>query len=157
MWQGLINKYRDSLPVSNNTPIITLGEGNTPLVKLENISQSYPKLNIYVKYEGANPTGSFKDRGMTLAVSKAKEKGSEAVICASTGNTSASAAAYAARAGMRSVVLIPEGKIALGKLAQALHYGAEVISIRGNFDEALSIARELVKDYPLTLVNSVNP
>lgn len=157
MWQGLINHYRDFLPVSDKTPIITLGEGNTPLVKLENISKSCPKLRVFIKYEGANPTGSFKDRGMTLAVSKAKEEGARAVICASTGNTSASAAAYAARAGMRCVVLIPEGKIALGKLAQALHYGAEVVSIRGNFDEALAIARDLAKDYPLTLVNSVNP
>ncbi|MBS3937105.1 MAG: threonine synthase [Peptococcaceae bacterium] len=157
MWQGLINKYRDYLPVSNNTPIISLGEGNTPLVRLESIGKSYPKLTLYIKYEGANPTGSFKDRGMTLAVSKAKEKGSEAVICASTGNTSASAAAYAARAGMRCVVLIPDGKIALGKLAQALHYGATVISVRGNFDEVLEITRDLVVDYPLTLVNSINP
>lgn len=157
MWQGIINRYRAFLPVGVDTPIISLSEGNTPLIFLKRISQRLEGLKIYAKYEGANPTGSFKDRGMTLAVSKAKEEGSEAIICASTGNTSASAAAYAARAGMRSIVLIPDGKIALGKLAQALHYGAKVVSIRGNFDEALAIARELAEEYPLTLVNSVNP
>ncbi len=157
MWSGLIREYSRYLPVTAKTPIVSLSEGNTPLIPLTNISQSMPGLELFAKYEGANPTGSFKDRGMTLAVSKAKEAGSRAVICASTGNTSASAAAYAARAGMRCVVLIPEGKIALGKLSQALHYGAKVIAIHGNFDEALAIAREIVKEHPLTLVNSVNP
>lgn len=156
MWHGLINRYAKYLPVSELTPIVSLHEGNTPLIPLTKISEK-AGLSIFAKYEGANPTGSFKDRGMTLAVSKAKEVGSEAVICASTGNTSASAAAYAARASMRCVVLIPEGKIALGKLAQALHYGAQVLEIRGNFDEALVIARELAAENPLTLVNSVNP
>lgn len=156
MWRGLIEHYRDYLPVTANTPVVSLCEGNTPLISLEKLSAK-TGLKLYAKYEGANPTGSFKDRGMTLAVSKAKESGSEAIICASTGNTSASAAAYAARGGLRCVVLIPDGKIALGKLAQALHYGAQVIAIRGNFDEALDIARELANRYPLTLVNSVNP
>jgi threonine synthase len=132
-------------------------EGNTPLLPLPWFEQRFPGLKLYAKYEGANPTGSFKDRGMTLAVTKAKEAGAGAVICASTGNTSASAAAYAARAGLECVVLIPEGKIALGKLSQALHYGAKVISIQGNFDEALAIAREIVEEHPLVLVNSVNP
>lgn len=157
MWPGLIRRYREFLPVTDKTPVITLHEGNTPLIPLQQISRELPGLEVFVKYEGANPTGSFKDRGMTLAVSKAKEAGAEAVICASTGNTSASAAAYAVRAGMRCVVLIPEGKIALGKLSQALHYGAKVISIRGNFDQALAIARQIVNEYPITLVNSVNP
>lgn len=157
MWQGLIHKYRSQLPISEDTPIVSLSEGNTPLIPLDKISRTLPRLKIYAKYEGANPTGSFKDRGMTLAVTKAKESGSQAIICASTGNTSASAAAYAARGDMQCAVLIPEGKIALGKLAQALHYGAKVISIRGNFDQALSIARDIVHEYPITLVNSVNP
>lgn len=157
MWTGLIDRYRERLPVSAATPVVTLYEGNTPLIPLQAIGRELPGLQVFVKYEGANPTGSFKDRGMTLAVSKAREAGAQAVICASTGNTSASAAAYAARAGMECVVLIPEGKIALGKLSQALHYGAKVIAIDGNFDQALAIAREIVQDYPLTLVNSVNP
>lgn len=157
MWPGLIRRYARFLPVNDQTPVISLNEGNTPLIPLTNIGSTMPGLELFAKYEGANPTGSFKDRGMTLAVTKAKESGSEAVICASTGNTSASAAAYAARAGMRCVVLIPEGKIAMGKLSQALHYGAKVIAIHGNFDEALAIAREIVEDHPLTLVNSVNP
>lgn len=157
MWAGLIKRYAKRLPVSTITPVISLLEGNTPLIPLPSISGQMPGLDIYAKYEGANPTGSFKDRGMTLAVSKALEEGAEAIICASTGNTSASAAAYAARAGLHCVVLIPEGKIALGKLAQALHYGAQVLAIRGNFDQALAIARELADQYPLTLVNSVNP
>lgn len=157
MWPGLIKQYSRYLPVSAETPIVTLNEGNTPLIPLTNISRSMPGLELYAKYEGANPTGSFKDRGMTLAVTKAKEAGSQAIICASTGNTSASAAAYAAKAGMQCVVLIPEGKIAMGKLSQALHYGAKVVAIHGNFDEALAIAREIVQDHPLTLVNSVNP
>ncbi len=157
MWPGLVRQYARYLPVDDKTPIISLNEGNTPLIPLTNLSHVMPGLELYAKYEGANPTGSFKDRGMTLAVSKAKEAGSEAVICASTGNTSASAAAYAARAGMSCVVLIPEGKIAMGKLSQALHYGAKVIAIHGNFDEALAIAREIATEHPLTLVNSVNP
>lgn len=156
-WPGLIRRYADRLPVSDQTPVVTLHEGNTPLLPLPWFEQQLPDLKLYAKYEGANPTGSFKDRGMTLAVSKAKEAGAKAVICASTGNTSASAAAYAARAGLDCVVLIPEGKIALGKLSQALHYGAKVISIAGNFDEALAIARQIVEEHPLVLVNSVNP
>lgn len=154
---GLIRRYAEYLPVSESTPVVTLMEGNTPLLPLPWFEQQFPGLKLYAKYEGANPTGSFKDRGMTLAVTKAKEAGAKAVICASTGNTSASAAAYAARAGLECVVLIPEGKIALGKLSQALHYGAKVISIQGNFDEALAIAREIVEEHPLVLVNSVNP
>lgn len=154
---GLIRSYAEYLPVSESTPVVTLMEGNTPLLPLPWFEQQFPGLKLYAKYEGANPTGSFKDRGMTLAVTKAKEAGAKAVICASTGNTSASAAAYAARAGLECVVLIPEGKIALGKLSQALHYGAKVISIQGNFDEALAIAREIVEEHPLVLVNSVNP
>lgn len=157
IWTGLIWRYANYLPVNEATPVVTLMEGNTPLVPLPWFEQQFPGLKLYAKYEGANPTGSFKDRGMTLAVSKAKEAGAKAVICASTGNTSASAAAYAARAGLDCVVLIPEGKIALGKLSQALHYGAKVISVQGNFDEALAIAREIVEEQPLVLVNSVNP
>ena len=157
MMSGLIERYAGRLPVSDKTPIITLQEGSTPLIPLPEISSQLPGLELYAKYEGANPTGSFKDRGMTLAISKAVEEGAEAVICASTGNTSASAAAYAARARLQCLVLIPEGKIALGKLAQALHYGAQVLAIRGNFDEALAIARELTSQFPLTLVNSLNP
>jgi len=157
-YKGLIEKYRSVLPVSDKTPVISLNEGNTPLIKARNLSE---KLNfkgeIYFKYEGMNPTGSFKDRGMTMAVSKAVEEGSKAVVCASTGNTSASAAAYAARAQIKCVVLIPEGKIALGKLSQAVVHGAEVLEISGNFDEALNIVKELSSKYPLTLVNSINP
>ncbi len=158
MYQGLINKYREYLPVSDKTPIITLNEGDTPLIKADNLAKKIG-LNgeIYLKYEGLNPTGSFKDRGMTMAVSKAKEDGSKAVICASTGNTSAAAAAYAAKAGMKAYVLIPDGYIALGKLSQAMMYGAEIIAIRGNFDEALEMVIEISKNYPITLVNSVNP
>jgi threonine synthase len=159
MWyQGLINKYRDNLPVTEKTPVVTLHEGNTPLIKLENLPQKLGfKFNVYVKYEGLNPTGSFKDRGMTLAISKAKEEGCKAVICASTGNTSASAAAYAARAGLDAIVIIPEGKIALGKLAQAMMHGAKVIEIEGNFDKALEIVREMGEKYNLAIVNSINP
>ncbi len=157
-WDGLINHYREYLPVSENTPVVTLHEGNTPLVKALSIQKLIGKnINLYFKIEGSNPTGSFKDRGMTLAISKAKEEGSTAVICASTGNTSASAAAYAARAGMSCVVLIPEGQIAMGKLAQAMIHGAMVIQIDGNFDEALTIVREVVEKHPISLVNSVNP
>ncbi len=157
MYRGIIHRFADRFPVGEDTPVVTLGEGNTPLIPLARISRMLPGLEIYAKYEGANPTGSFKDRGMTLAVSKAAEAGARALICASTGNTSASAAAYAARAGLECVVLIPQGKIALGKLAQALHYGARVVAVRGNFDQALAIARELAAEHPLTLVNSVNP
>jgi len=155
-WQGLIKEYFDYLPVSSDTPICTLLEGNTPLIPSIKIGPDLG-LKLFFKYEGLNPTGSFKDRGMTVAISKALEDGSRAVICASTGNTSASAAAYAARAGIRCVVLIPEGKIALGKLSQALMHGAVVVAVRGNFDTALKIVRELAEAYPITLVNSLNP
>ncbi len=157
-WRGVIRKYRDFLPVGEDRWIVSLNEGWTPLIKAERIREVLPTdIDVYLKFEGLNPTGSFKDRGMTVAVSKALEEGSKAVICASTGNTSASAAAYAARAGMKAYVIIPEGKIALGKLSQAMLHGAEVIQIRGNFDEALSIVREIWEDYPVTLVNSLNP
>jgi threonine synthase len=157
-WKGIIEEYREFLPVTVKTPVITLLEGNTPLVRTKNLAKLInPKLDIYLKFDGANPTGSFKDRGMTMAISKAVEEGSGAVICASTGNTSASAAAYSARAGIKAFVLIPEGKIALGKLAQAMMHGARVIQIEGNFDEALKLVREISAKYPITLVNSVNP
>ncbi|MEH6987138.1 threonine synthase [Cytobacillus firmus] len=155
-WEGLIKTYKDYLPVSENTPMLTLNEGNTPLIRLDKLSRDWG-IDLYVKTEGANPTGSFKDRGMVMAVAKAKEEGSDAIICASTGNTSAAAAAYAARAGMRCVVVIPEGKIAMGKLAQAVMYGAEVVSIEGNFDQALAMVRKISETEPFTLVNSVNP
>jgi threonine synthase len=155
---GIINEYKNLLPVSDETPVISLYEGNTPLIKATNLKRQLGlDLDLYFKFEGTNPTGSFKDRGMTLALSKAMESGSRAVICASTGNTSASAAAYAARAGIKAVVLIPEGKIALGKLSQALVHGAHVIQVEGNFDEALTIVKGLVSEYPITLVNSLNP
>jgi threonine synthase len=157
-WPGLIEAYRPYLPVTETTPVVTLQEGNTPLIPAPAIAALIGRdVRVLVKYDGLNPTGSFKDRGMTMAISKAKEAGAEAVICASTGNTSASAAAYARRGGMRAFVLIPEGYVALGKLAQALLYGAEVISIVGNFDRALEIVREMAINYPVTLVNSVNP
>tara|TARA_B100000131_G_scaffold146150_1_gene142207 strand:- start:46 stop:1155 length:1110 start_codon:yes stop_codon:yes gene_type:complete len=157
-WPGLIQAYRKWLPVNEKTPIITLQEGATPLIPLISINEIIGNgVKVYAKYDGLNPTGSFKDRGMTMAISKAKEENCEAVICASTGNTSASAAAYARRAGMRSFVLIPDGYVAQGKLAQALVYGAEILAIRGNFDKALNIVRELSNKYPITLVNSVNP
>lgn len=157
-WKGLIEEYRDFLPVSKTTPIVTLLEGNTPLLRAINLTKKAGlDLDLYLKFDGLNPSGSFKDRGMTLAISKAVEEGSKAVICASTGNTSASAAAYAARAGIKAIVIIPEGKIALGKLAQALIHGAKVLQISGNFDEALSVVRNLVERYPITLVNSLNP
>lgn len=154
--KGIIENYRAFLPVNDKTPLISLLEGNTPLIPLVNISREIG-INIYVKYEGANPTGSFKDRGMVMAVAKALEDGSRAIICASTGNTSASAAAYAARTGMKSIVLIPEGKIALGKLAQAIIYGAKVIQVNGNFDKCLELVKEISSGYPVTLVNSLNP
>ena len=154
---GIIERYRDYLPVSDKTPVVTLGEGNTPLIRLHGAVAGEVPAAVYVKFEGLNPTGSFKDRGMTMAVSKAVEEGAATVICASTGNTSASAAAYARRAGLRAVVLIPEGNIALGKLSQALMHGARVLAIRGNFDDALRLVRELSEKHPITLVNSVNP
>ncbi|MCL2485070.1 MAG: threonine synthase [Endomicrobia bacterium] len=157
-YKGLIEKYRKNLPVTDKTPVISLYEGNTPLIPARNLPAKLGfNGEIYFKFEGMNPTGSFKDRGMTMAVSKAVEEGSKAVICASTGNTSASAAAYAARAGIKCVVLIPEGKIALGKLSQAVMHGAEVLEIDGNFDEALNLVKELSEKHPLTLVNSINP
>mgnify|MGYP001255267950 FL=1 len=154
--KGVIATYERFLPLTPKTPRITLLEGNTPLIYLENISREFG-LKVYVKYEGANPTGSFKDRGMVLAIAKAIEEGSKAVICASTGNTSASAAAYSARTGIKSIILIPEGKIALGKLAQAMIYGAKVIQIDGNFDNCLELAKSISENYPVTLVNSLNP
>ena len=155
-WRGLIEEYRDRLPVTDDTPVITLLEGGTPLVPAPHLSE-LTGCEVWLKVEGANPTGSFKDRGMTMAISKAKEEGSQAVICASTGNTSASAAAYAARAGMTCAVLVPDGKIALGKLAQALVHGAKLLQVQGNFDDCLDLCRDLSKNYPVTLVNSVNP
>ncbi|HHW29397.1 MAG TPA: threonine synthase [Syntrophomonadaceae bacterium] len=155
-WQGLIAAYRSFLPVSDQTPVITLYEGQTILLPAPSLSKEL-NIELYLKFEGQNPTGSFKDRGMTVAVSKAVENGSRAVICASTGNTSASAAAYAARAGIRCVVLVPDGYVALGKLAQALIYGAEVVAIKGNFDAALRLVRKISREYPITLVNSLNP
>ena len=156
MYQGLIKKYEKYLPVTKNTPYVTLLEGNTPLIKSINLSEKLG-LNIYFKYDGLNPTGSFKDRGMVMAVAKAIEDGSKAIICASTGNTSAAAAAFAARYNLKCYVLIPDGNIAMGKLAQALMYGAKVISIEGNFDEALDIVRDISNTEDITLVNSVNP
>ncbi|MDI6791827.1 MAG: threonine synthase [bacterium] len=157
-WPGVIAKYREYLPVSEHTPVISLKEGNTPLIEARNLKDVLGKdLRIFLKYEGLNPTASFKDRGMTMAISKAVEEGAKAVICASTGNTSASAAAYSARAGISCAVLIPEGAIALGKLAQALMYGAKVIAVNGNFDDCLNLVRELGEKYPITIVNSINP
>jgi len=155
-WPGVIEAYRDRLPVTDATPIVTLYEGGTPLVPAEVLSE-LTGCEVYLKVEGANPTGSFKDRGMTMAISKAKEDGAHAVICASTGNTSASAAAYAVRAGMTCAVLVPQGKIALGKLAQALVHGAKLLQVDGNFDDCLELAQKLAVDYPVALVNSVNP
>ena len=156
-WQGLVKEFKEYLPVNQSTPALTLNEGHTPLIYCENLSQKLD-IELYVKYEGANPTGSFKDRGMVMAVTKAKEQGKKVVICASTGNTSASAAAYAARAGLKAIVVIPEGKIALGKLSQAVMYGAEIVSIEGNFDEALEIVKEIAEENDeIELVNSVNP
>jgi threonine synthase len=158
LWRGLIKEYREFLPVTSQTPVVTLQEGNTPLIPTRRLNMAInPDIEIYLKYDGANPTGSFKDRGMTVAVSKAKEKAATAIICASTGNTSAAAAAYGANAGLDVFVLIPEGKIALGKLAQAMAYGARVLQIRGNFDQALRIVSEISAGFPITLVNSINP
>ena len=155
-WRGLIEEYRDRLPVSAATPVVTLREGGTPLVYACVISEM-TGCHVWLKYDGANPTGSFKDRGMTMAISKAAEDGAKAVICASTGNTSASAAAYAVKAGMKCAVLVPEGKIAMGKLAQAIVHGATLLQVNGNFDDCLTVARELADNYPVALVNSVNP
>lgn len=156
-WQGLIKEYSELLPVTGETPKLTLHEGDTPLIRLDTLSEKYGA-DLYAKVEGVNPTGSFKDRGMVMAVAKAKEAGAHTVICASTGNTSASAAAYASRAGLNTIVVIPEGKIALGKLAQAMMYGAKIVSIEGNFDEALKIVRRIAEEKDdITLVNSVNP
>ncbi|MEW5757885.1 MAG: threonine synthase [Candidatus Omnitrophota bacterium] len=155
---GIISRYKAYLPVSSKTPIITLNEGNTPLIFAPYLSKLTGKnYQVYLKYEGLNPTGSFKDRGMTMAISKAKEEGAKAVICASTGNTSASAAAYSAKANINCIVLIPEGAIALGKLAQALIHGANVIAIKGNFDKALELVKQISMNYPVKLVNSINP
>ncbi len=154
-WRGVIEEYRDLLPVGDDTPVVTLQEGSTPLLPAPRLSERVGA-TVLLKFEGANPTGSFKDRGMTLAISKALEEGAKAVVCASTGNTSASAAAYAARAGLTCAVLIPEGYIALGKLAQALIHGARVLQIRGNFDSALEIVRDLAARAPVTVVNSIN-
>lgn len=157
-YTGLIEKYRDRLPVSQNTRIISLGEGATPLIQLRNIPRELGRqVDIYVKFEGLNPTGSFKDRGMTMAVTKAVEEGSRAIICASTGNTSAAAAAYAARAGITCFVVIPDGKIALGKLAQAMIHGAVVIQIQGNFDAGMELVKQVAHEAPVTIVNSINP
>jgi threonine synthase len=157
-YNGVIDTYKQYLPVSNRTPVITLKEGNTPLIYAEYLSGLAGKnFGVYLKYEGLNPTGSFKDRGMTVAISKACEKNAKAVICASTGNTSASAAAYAAKAGIKCIVLIPKGAIALGKLSQALIHGALVLAVDGNFDQALALVREIAVKYPITLVNSLNP
>ena len=155
MYRGLIEAYRDRLPVTDKTPVITLHEGNTPLVPAPVLS-ARTGADVFLKVEGANPTGSFKDRGMTMAVSKAVEEGAKAIICASTGNTSASAAAYAARAGVTCAVLVPQGKIALGKLAQALVHGAKLLQVNGNFDDCLALASKLSQDFPVSLVNSVN-
>ncbi|MGE3193423.1 MAG: threonine synthase [Microbacteriaceae bacterium] len=154
-WRGVLHEYRDRLDVTDATPIVTLGEGGTPLIPAPALNER-TGANVWVKFEGMNPTGSFKDRGMTMAVSKAVEHGAKAVICASTGNTSASAAAYATHAGITAAVLVPEGKIAMGKLAQAIAHGAELLQVRGNFDDCLDIARELADHYPVHLVNSVN-
>lgn len=155
-WQGVIEEYREHLPVSSSTPVVSLLEGGTPLIEARRLSQQVGA-KVWLKVEGANPTGSFKDRGMTVAISKALEEGAKAVVCGSTGNTSASAAAYAARAGLACVVLIPDGYIALGKLAQALVHGAKVVQVRGNFDRALALVRELAEKEPVTVVNSINP
>jgi threonine synthase len=155
-WRGVIEEYREHLPVSVSTPVVTLLEGNTPLLRAGALSERL-SLDVFLKYEGVNPTGSFKDRGMTMAISKALEEGASSVICASTGNTSASAAAYAAKAGIKCIVLIPSGAIALGKLTQALMHGAQVLAVNGNFDDALRVVREIADAEPIVLVNSLNP
>jgi len=155
--KGVLAKYGDYLPITEKTPRISLGEGETPLVRGYNLEREIGCGELYLKFEGSNPTGSFKDRGMVVAIAKAMEAGSSMVICASTGNTSASAAAYAAKAGLKAIILIPQGMIALGKLAQAIIYGARIIAVKGNFDQALMVARDLAARYPVTLVNSLNP
>jgi threonine synthase len=155
-WRGLIEEYRDRLPVTDKTPNVTLLEGGTPLVYACNLSERIGA-QVWLKVEGANPTGSFKDRGMTVAISKAAQAGAKAVVCASTGNTSASAAAYAVKAGMTATVLVPEGKIAMGKLAQAIVMGSKLLQVQGNFDDCLTLARKMADEYPIALVNSVNP
>ncbi|MCC6502460.1 MAG: threonine synthase [Deltaproteobacteria bacterium] len=157
LWGGIIREYREFLPEIEDSAITTLHEGNTPLVECVNLKPIFGDLRLMLKYEGLNPTGSFKDRGMTMAVSKAREEGAKAIICASTGNTSAAASAYAARAGMKAFVLVPDGAIAMGKLSQAIMHGAMVLQIKGNFDEALAIVKEITKDYPIKMVNSINP
>ncbi|HEX9377763.1 MAG TPA: threonine synthase [Actinomycetota bacterium] len=156
VWRGVIEEYRSRLPVTDATPVVTLQEGGTPLIRSDTLSAE-TGCEVFLKFEGANPTGSFKDRGMTLAMSKAVEEGSKAVVCASTGNTSASAAAYAGKAGLTCAVLVPRGKVAVGKLAQTLIHGARVLEVEGNFDAALTLTRGLAERYPVTLVNSVNP
>lgn len=154
----LIERYRQHLPITDKTPVISLLEGYTPLIKADRLAEIIaPKSTIYLKYEGLNPTGSFKDRGMTMAISKAAEEGSKAVICASTGNTAAAAAAYSARAGITCAVILPKGEVALGKLSQSMMHGAKVIALDGNFDEALNVVRDITKKYPITMVNSINP
>jgi len=154
---GVLVRYKQYLPVTPATPVVNLGEGDTPLVRSQTLEKDLGCGELYFKLEGCNPTGSFKDRGMVVAVAKAMEAGSRAIICASTGNTSASAAAYGARCGLKTIIVIPKGKIALGKLAQAIVYGAQIVAIGGNFDQALDIVRSLAEKYPVTLVNSVNP
>ncbi|MGZ4649069.1 MAG: threonine synthase [Kineosporiaceae bacterium] len=156
LWRGVVQEYRDRLPVGPQTPVVTLGEGGTPLTRARTLS-ARTGCDVWIKFEGANPTGSFKDRGMTVAISLAAETGVEAVICASTGNTSASAAAYATAAGMTCAVLVPDGKIAMGKLSQAIAHGATLLQVEGNFDDCLTLARKLAETYPVELVNSVNP
>lgn len=158
LYKGLVERYRDRLPVDGNTPVISLCEGDTPLIELHNLPKSLGlDVQMYVKFDGMNPTSSFKDRGMAMAVTKAAEKGAKAIVCASTGNTSAAAAAYAARAGMTAFVLIPEGKIPMGKLAQAIAHGAVVLQIRGNFDDGMRLVKEVASEAPVEIVNSVNP
>jgi len=157
LWDGVIREYREYLPEIKDEAITTLKEGNTPLIEAVNLKSIFGNIRVLFKFEGLNPTGSFKDRGMTMAVSKAREEGARAVICASTGNTSASASAYAAAAGMKAYVLVPEGSIALGKLSQAMMHGAMVLQIKGNFDEALTIVKEITANYPVKMVNSINP
>lgn len=158
MWRGVIDQYGKFLPVTERTPIITLYEGNTPLIRADRLRDAHARgVELFLKYEGANPTGSFKDRGMTMALSKALEDGATAVICASTGNTAAAAAAYAARAGCRAIVMVPKGKVALGKLSQAIMHGASLVQLEGNFDQALEIVKEVAEKFPVAWVNSVNP
>jgi threonine synthase len=154
---GLLARYREYLPINAKTPMFTLGEGDTPLIRAPRLEKSLGVGELYFKFEGCNPTGSFKDRGMVMAIAKALEEGSKTVMCASTGNTSASAAAYAASQGMETIILIPEGKIALGKLAQAIMHGARIVAIDGNFDQALNMVKDLTQRHPITLVNSINP